>query len=147
MLRQGYWNWFMYCCWYFFQLSYKGRRHCSQTCCKVCVYCRQVQCVVNQLQYNSLRALCTTTFLLLPDRCNPWSHKPAIVVMTSFSLWHPRTYGTRSPRSHYDVILIMTSFTAGHAQRYGRTCVTYVRTPCCVYYIKITTVWWPFFPR
>jgi len=98
----------------------------SLTCCKMCFYCSQVQCVANQLQYNSLRALCTTTFLLLPDRCNPWPHKPAIVIMTSLSLWHSCTYGARSPRSHYDVILIMTSFTAGHAQRYGRTYVKLV---------------------
>jgi len=44
-------------------------------------------------------------------RQSPYLHKPAIIIVTSFSLWRiTRAYGARSPRSHYDVILIVTSF-------------------------------------
>jgi len=41
---------------------------------------------------------------------SPYLHKPATVIVTSFSLWH-LARGARSPHSHYDVILIVTSFT------------------------------------
>ena len=60
--------------------------------------------------------------------CRQWSyiHKPAIIIMTSFSLWrHSRVSRLRRSQppfslwrnSHYDVI----RYWAGHAQRYGRT--------------------------
>jgi len=45
-------------------------------------------------------------------RQSPYLHKPAIVIVTSFSLWR---------HSHCDVIRYWT----GHAHRYGRT----LRTP------------------
>ena len=80
-------------------------------------------------------------------------HKPANIIMTSFSLWRhsrvlraPMVHGARSPCYHYDVILIMISclrhlqppfswrpshydvirYWAGHAQRDGQTYVRYV---------------------
>jgi len=36
----------------------------------------------------------------------PYLHKPATVIVTTFSLWRR---GARSSRSHYDVTLIVTS--------------------------------------
>jgi len=58
-------------------------------------------------------------------------HKPAIVIVTSLSLWRHSRGAVSQPASqlfslwrhyHCDV-------RAGHAERYGRTYVTYVRTP------------------
>jgi len=46
-------------------------------------------------------------------RQSPYLHKPAIVIVTSFSLWrHSRVSRLRRSQlpSHYDVILIVTSF-------------------------------------
>jgi len=68
--------------------------------------------------------LSTSSLQAVLERCNPWPHvanrhylyKPAIVIVTSLSLWRD----ARSPRSHYDVALIVPSF----AHRNGRTSVT-----------------------
>jgi len=43
-------------------------------------------------------------------RQSPYLHKPAIVIVTSFSLTTSRAYGAGSPRSHYDVTVTVTSF-------------------------------------
>jgi len=55
-------------------------------------------------------------------RQSPYLHKPAIVIVTSFSL-------SRRPRSQYDVILIVTSFATELATPTVTDVRTYVRTP------------------
>ena len=59
-------------------------------------------------------------------RQSPYLHKPAVIIMTSFSLWRhlrvSRLWRSQPPFSlwchyHYEVILYWT----GHAQRYKRT--------------------------
>jgi len=66
-------------------------------------------------------------------RQSPYLHKPAIVIVMSFSLWRhscvSRVRRSQPPfslwrHSHYDVIC----YWAGHAHRYGRTYVRSVRT-------------------
>jgi len=70
-----------------------------------------------------IRRLVVTRALQPVATCRqlPYLHKPAIIIMTSFSLWrHLRVSRLRLsqfPRSHYDVI----RYWAGHAHRYGRT--------------------------
>ena len=60
----------------------------------------------------------------------PWlhvanRHKPAIVIVTSFSLWRLAPTALAATGSHYDVILIVTSF----ATELATPTVTDVRTP------------------
>jgi len=52
---------------------------------------------------------------------SPYLHKPATVIVTSFSLWHL----AHSTHSHYDVILIVTSF----ATELVTPTITDVQTP------------------
>jgi len=82
--------------------------------------------------YFSLLLLC----LPLLERCNPWPHvdnrhaylhKPAVVIVTSFSLWCGAR-GARSPRSHYDDILNVTSFATQLTTPTDADVRTYVRT-------------------
>jgi len=54
-------------------------------------------------------------------RQSPYLHKPAIIIVTSFSLWRLARTALAAPGSHYDVIC----YWAGHAQRGGRR---YIRT-------------------
>jgi len=66
----------------------------------------------------------------------PYLHKPAIVVVTSFSL---SLYGARSLRvsySHYDVMLIVTSFATELAMPNV--------TDKCTYITFVTYVWTPY---
>jgi len=56
-------------------------------------------------------------------RQSPYLHKPAIVIVTSFSLWRLAPTALAAPGSHYDVILIVTSLAT---ECYT---VTDVRTP------------------
>jgi len=61
---------------------------------------------------------------------SPYLHKPAVVIVMSFSLWRlaPTAYGARSPHYHCDVF----RYWAGHAHCYGRTYVT--DTVACLIY-------------
>jgi len=81
---------------------------------------------------NVDESLLPTRTLQPVDTCrqSPYLHKPAIIIMTSFSLWRDssvsRLWRSQPPlslwrHSHYDVI----RYWPGHAQRYGRTYVTY----------------------
>jgi len=64
------------------------------------------------MPFSPRGALCCTRAVQLVAKCrqSPYLHKPAIVIVTSFSLLRPAPTGAGSPRFHYDVILIMTSF-------------------------------------
>jgi len=76
----------------------------------------------------SYEPLCNTRALQRVAACRqlPYLHKPAIIIMTSFSLWRysriSRLRRSQPPfslwrHSDYDAI----RYWAGHAQRYGRT--------------------------